>query len=271
MLRSELTSATTAGLLEQLGRLDRKQQPRLLQQIRAELAVRGVRYREQQIPSTQPPQYLIVQTGSAASAQLSSPWVDSGSSDSYGSPWWAGVLLVLVMSLVLLLLRLFDSMFQPVNACYGISIVVFLFLAEVWLMHSRQHQHYLSRWLSEQYPPLAAYKQRAMLYFFAVLFGFSLTGALSWLAHQAIAQPVQQQVLLLDMRRDYGSACKFRLLLQFGGNKYRFLCIRNEQLYDALRPNDLLIFRGGASWFGITGQIQPFSSADTSSVTAGVE
>ena len=66
MVRSELISVTTADLLDQLAGLDRKKQPRLLQQIRAELAARGVRYREQQIPATNPPQYLIVQTGSAA-------------------------------------------------------------------------------------------------------------------------------------------------------------------------------------------------------------
>ncbi|MDZ7871249.1 MAG: hypothetical protein U5L02_18960 [Rheinheimera sp.] len=262
MVRSELTSTTTASLLEQLAGLDRKNQARLLQQIRAELALRGVRYREQQIPATQPPQYLIVQTVSNTPAQLSSPLVDSGSQDSYGSPWWVSVLLVLVMSLVLLLLQLFNSMFQPVNACYGICIAVFLLLAEAWLLHSRQHQHYLARWLAEQYPPLPAYKQRAILYCFAVLFGFSLTGTFSWLGHQASAQPVQQQVLLLDMRRDYDSGCKFRLLLQFGSNHYRYLCIKNEQQYDDLRPNDQVMFRGNWSWFGISGQVQSLQTVN---------
>lgn len=257
MVQSDLTSTTTASLLEQLAGLDRKQQPRLLQQIRAELAARGVRYREQQIPATNPPQYLIVQTGSASPDQLSSPLIETGSQDSYGSPWWVSVLLLLVMSLVLVLLQLFDSMFQPVNVSYGICIAVFLLLAEVWLLHSRQHQHYLARWLSEQYPPLPAYKQRAMLYCFAVLFGFGLTGAFSWLGHQASAQPVQQQVLLVDMRRDYGSGCRFRLLLQFDTNNYRSLCIGNEQQYDDLRLNDQLMFHGDWSWFGISGQVQP--------------
>ena len=263
MVQSELTSTTTASLLDQLAGLDRKKQPRLLQQIRAELAMRGVRYREQQIPATNPPQYLIVQTGNAAPNQLSSPLIETGSQDSYGSPWWVSVLILLVMSLVLVLLQLFDSIFQPVNASYGICIVILLLLAEAWLLHSRQHQHYLARWLSEQYPPLPAYKQRAMLYCFAVLFGFCLTGTFSWLGHKASAQPVQQQVRLVDMRRDYGSGCKFRLLLQFSTNNYRFLCIRNEQQYDDLRPNDPLIFHGDWSWFGISGQVQPFVPVNT--------
>lgn len=263
MVQSELISVTTADLLDQLAGLDRKKQPRLLQQIRAELAARGVRYREQQIPATNPPQYLIVQTGSAAPNQLSSPLIETGSQDNYGSPWWVSMLILLVMSVVLVLLQLFDGIFQPVNASYGICIVIFLLLTEAWLLHSRQHQHYLARWLSEQYPPLPAYKQRAMLYCFAVLFGFCLTGTFSWLAHKASAQPLQRQVLLVDMRRDYGSGCKFRLLLQFGTNNYRFLCIRNEHLYDELRPNDQLMFHGDWSWFGVSGQVQPFLSVNT--------
>lgn len=263
MMQSELISVTTADLLDQLAGLDRKKQPRLLQQIRAELAARGVRYCEQQIPATNPPQYLIVQTGNAAPNQLSSPLIETGSQDNYGSPWWVSMLILLVMSVVLVLLQLFESIFQPVNASYGICIVIFLLLTEARLLHSRQHQHYLARWLSEQYPPLPAYKQRAMLYFFAVLFGFSLTGTFSWLAHQASAQPLKRQVLLVDMRRDYGSGCKFRLLLQFGTNNYRFLCIRNEHLYDELRPNDQLMFHGDWSWFGVSGQVQPFLSVNT--------
>lgn len=260
MVQSELIKTTTADLLQQLAGLDRKKQPRLLQQIRAELVARGVRYREQQIPATDPPQYLIIQTGVATPPHVSLPLIDSGSQDSYGSPWWVAVLLLLVMSLVLLLLRLFASIFQPVNVSYGICIALFLLLAEAWLLHSRQHQHYLARWLTEQYPPLPEYKQRAMLYFFALLFGFSLTGAVSWLGHQASARPVQQQVLLVDMRRDYDGDCKFMLLLQFSGSNYRHLCIRNEQLYDELRPNDQLVFSGEWSWLGVTGQVQPYNS-----------
>lgn len=258
-MQSELRAVTTADLLDQLAELDRKKQPRLLQQIRAELAGRGVRYREQQIPDTNPPRYLIVQTGTATAEQLLSPLIDSGSQDSYGSPWWVAVLSLLVMSLVLVLLRLFASIFQPVDLSYGICIALFLLLAEAWLLHSRKHQHYLARWLTEQYPPLPEYKQRAMLYFFALLFGFSLTGAVSWLGHKASALPVQQQVLLVDMRRDDDSDCKFLLLLQFSSNEYRHLCIRNEQLYDELRPNDQLVFSGEWSWFGITGWVQPYN------------
>lgn len=263
MVQIELRAVTTADLLEQLAELDRKKQPRLLQHIRAELATRGVRYRDQQIPDTNPPRYLIVQTGTAEAEQFSSPLIVCSSQDSYGGPWWVAVLLLLIMSLVLVLLRLFASIFQPVNVSYGICIALFLLLAEAWLLHSRQHQHYLARWLTEQYPPLPEYKQRAMLYFFALLFGFSLTGAVSWLGHQASARPMQQQVLLVDMRRDYDSDCKFLLLLQFSSNKYRHLCIRNEQLYDELRPNDQLMFRGDWSWFGVTGQVQPLLPVNT--------
>lgn len=263
MVQSELRAVTTAGLLDQLAELDRKKQPRLLQQIRAELAGRGVRYSEQQVPDTNPPRYLVVQVGMATPEQLPSPLIDIGSENSYGSPWWVGLLFLLAMFMMLVLLQLFESIFQPVNFSYVICIAFFLLLAEAWLGHSRQHHDYLGRWLTEQYPPLPIMKQRAMLYFFAVLFGFSLTGTFSWLAHQTVAQPMQQQVLLVDMRRDYRSACKFRLMLQFGGSSYRFLCIRNEQQYDDLRPNDPLMFYGDWSWFGVSGQVQPLLPVNT--------
>lgn len=256
-MQNELSAATTAGLLEQLAGLDRKKQPRLLQQIRAELAGRGVRYREQQIPDSNPPKYLVVQTGIATADFISSPVIDTGSQDSYGSPWWVSVLFVMTMLTIQVLLQLFERIFQPVNFSYGICITVFLLLAEAWLLHSRQHHHYLARWFTKQFPPVPVMKQRAVMYFFAVLMGFSLTGTLSWLAHQVLAQPVQRQVLLVDMRRDYGSVCKFKLLLQFDGSNHRFLCIGDEQLYDDLRPNDLLVFKGNWSWFGVTGQVQP--------------
>ena len=256
MMQSDLKTASIADLLERLAGIDRKKQPKVLQHLRAELALRGVRYREQQIPATNPPKYLIVQTGIAAPDHLSSPLIETGAHETYGSPWWVGVLFVLAMLMMLLLLQLFESIFQPVNLSYGICIAVFLLLAEAWLFHSRQNHHYLARWLAEQHPPLSAFKQRAMLYFFAVLFGFSLTGTCGWLAHQAVGQSVQQQVLLVDMRRDYGSACKFRLVLQFGNNTYRALCIKSEQQYDDLRPNDPLVFSGHWSWFGVSGQVQ---------------
>lgn len=256
MVQSDLKSATTADLLNRLAELDRKTQPRVLQQLRTELALRGVRYREQQIPSTNPPKYLIVQTGIAAPDHLSSPLIETDAHDTYGSPWWVGMLFLLAMLVMLVLLQLFESIFQPVNLSYGICIAVFLLFAEAWLFHSRQNNHYLARWLAEQHPPLSAFKQRAMLYCFAMLFGFSLTGTFGWFVHQTVGQSLQQQVLLVDMRRDYGSACKFRLVLKFGNNTHRALCIKSEQQYDDLRPNDQLVFSGHWSWFGISGQVQ---------------
>lgn len=62
-------------------------------------------------------------------------------------------------------------------------------------------------------------------------------------------------VLLTDMRRDYDSACRFWVLLQFDGGQYRALCLQSEADYDPLRPNDRRWFVGDWSMLGISGTL----------------
>jgi hypothetical protein len=256
MQQPEFTALSNTALLAQLAELDRKQSPRLLQQLRAELVQRGVRYSEQQIPGSRPPRYQIEQIGTATQSVVQSPLIEQDSPPAYGIPWWALFLILLNGFCVFVLWNISGDILQPVNVCYGISIFAFILLSEYWLLHSRQHNNYLASRLTDQYPPLSATRQRLCLYSCAVLIGFALTSTLSLLGHRVSAVPLQQQVLLLDVRRDYDEPCKFRLLLHFSDNNSRYLCVPTEIQYEELRPNDRLQFQGDWSFFGVTGQVK---------------
>lgn len=250
---NELAAVTTVELLQRLAVLDRKKAPRQLQQLRAELARRGVRYREQQIPATHPPQYLVEQTGTASVDRLP-PSLLHVTGTAEGSRRIFNVLLILLMLFAVMAHTKVSAAFQVPDSAYWLTLSLFAISCEGLLWHSRRHQHYLAFWLEEE--PTSAVGIWLTLHCVTLLLAFLLTNPLGWLAHHLTAQPLSQQVLLLDMRRDYAADCQFRLLLQFPQSQYRHLCLPEETLYESFRPNDRLNFAGEWSWFGISGQVR---------------
>ena len=253
MQTMDVTTLTTTDLLEQLARLDRKQQPRVLQQLRAELVRRDVRYREQQIAHTQPPQYQITELSSMRAAPLPAPIFASESRHSFGRPWWFSLLLLSSIFISGLVNGRIGIEFEVVGSFKLGCIFVAAVWVELWLFHSRRHGNYLAFWLADETVKVSAYAQRFVLHSLFFISALLLANPFGWLGHQILAQPQYKQVLVVDMQRDFALACPFRVILQVEGTGYRTLCIPTEVQYEALRPNDRITIRGHWSWFGISG------------------
>jgi hypothetical protein len=252
---SSLAELTSEQLLTELASIDRRQQPRRLAALRAELARRGVRYREKALGSGAVTPYEVVLLENMAAPKIPGPLIRQVSAGAQLS-WWHSLLLVALLIAGSLLLRLADARFQPQWWWpYAVMLVVFC-LTECWLLHSRLHHDYLAVWLqSDEGQRASRARQRLLLYTLALLFGLMLSTPAGFLLHQWTARPLTQQVLLADMRRDYNSDCRFQVLLQFEGGQYRALCLQSEADYDQLRPNDQRWFVGDWSALGIRGTL----------------
>ncbi len=264
----DVTKVSDSELFGLLAELDRRKYARLIQQIRSELAMRGVAYQEQQVTDAAgsrwqitPRQKVIPSRQPLLSGSAPVDW-----DRMQGQGFFRSAVIFACLAMLAPHWGIYPSHAVSHDFVVSYYLVVMLFGAIVIaLAYPREFQTVLRKWVAEQLVRLLSLG----------LWAFALQIPTQLAFHQLLQQPWQQQAKVLDMQRNT-EWCQHQVVFELMDEAKADsefikksqpplldLCALSAASYDSLRPNDPVKLVGSQSAVAIVvTQIQLRTTAE---------
>ena len=246
----DLKGSSDDALLAMLASLDRRRETLSIQQIRAELGLRGVYFTERVVIEQGQRRVVVARRDAVIPSQgaLLSGHEPMDWSNLRGERVFVAALFAVLWSFALPSTGMVPAYAVSgtfLNVFYGVTALVALML----LFSQRRNF---------QLPRLKFWTQQGLLVCNVGLFAFALQVPTMLLSHHWLAKPWQQQGQIVDLKRN-SDLCSRSVLIDLSpvlntSPKHASVkfCELSTADYDQLRPNDCLVLQGHQSAMAIT-------------------